>query len=99
MGKRENRVETHLNDEIEKLGGVTKKWKSPMNAGVQDRIVILPGGIIIFAEVKADDCGESTGQVRNRKTLTALGCDCRVLYGMYGVNHFIDECRRRVGRG
>lgn len=42
MGVRENKVETYLNDEVESVGGMTRKWVSPGRDGVPDRIVIIP---------------------------------------------------------
>ena len=98
MGKRENKIETLLNSEIEKLGGKTYKWKSPQNAGVSDRIVILPFVGIMFAEVKTDDGKESPIQKRVRAELVALKCECRVIYGEYGVKTFIAELKGRLGR-
>jgi len=42
MGVRERRVENYLDDEVTKLGGITRKWISPGRDGVPDRIVINP---------------------------------------------------------
>jgi len=35
------------------LGGKAYKWVSPAHIGVADRIVVLPGGVVWFVEVKA----------------------------------------------
>ena len=41
MGKRENKVETYLNEQVELIGGITRKWVSPGHSGVPDQIVIM----------------------------------------------------------
>lgn len=59
---REAEIEKILVCEVKKLGGRAYKWVSPGNAGVPDRIVILPGlPVPAFVELKT--C---------RGTLTAL---------------------------
>ena len=51
---RERDVEKVLVDEVRRLGGRAYKWTSPGNAGVPDRMVIMPGHRPIFVELKAD---------------------------------------------
>jgi hypothetical protein len=48
----EKEVEKLLHVEITKLGGTTRKWVAPGRAGVPDRIVFLPTGVIKFVELK-----------------------------------------------
>lgn len=50
---RESQVENRLKFEIEKIGGMALKFVSPGMAGVPDRIVLLLGGRVVFAEIKA----------------------------------------------
>ena len=42
MGVRENKVEKYLDEMIQSIGGITRKWVSPGRDGVPDRIVIVP---------------------------------------------------------
>ena len=49
---KERDIEVLLRDGVKQLGGKAYKWVSPGNAGVPDRIVILPGGKVIFVELK-----------------------------------------------
>jgi hypothetical protein len=51
--RKERDVEKKLIKSIEQAGGLCLKFVSPGNAGVPDRIVLLPGGKIRFVEVKA----------------------------------------------
>lgn len=50
---KEYAVEKHLVQKTQECGGICLKFISPGIAGVPDRIVILPGGKIGFAEMKA----------------------------------------------
>lgn len=49
----ESSVEKYLVEQIRLHGGLCWKWVCPGHAGVPDRIVLLPGGRIIFVETKA----------------------------------------------
>ena len=51
-GMLEKDIEKILISEIKKLGGKAYKFISPGNSGVPDRIVVLPGGKIMFVELK-----------------------------------------------
>ncbi len=51
--ERENLIEKHLVAEVKKAGGVAFKFVSPGRRSVPDRIVLLPGGRIIFVECKS----------------------------------------------
>ena len=61
---------------IKNLGGKAYKWVSPGTRGVPDRIAILPGGRIIFIEVKRPGLsgGLSAQQKKVAEKLTKLGC-------------------------
>lgn len=49
----EKNIEQYLVKKVRETGGKAYKFVSPGNAGVPDRIVILPSGRIIFVELKA----------------------------------------------
>ena len=59
---KESEIEGRLRDGVKRLGGKAFKFVSPGNAGVPDRLVVLPGGKIIFAELKTDTGKVSTIQ-------------------------------------
>lgn len=48
----EKEIEKILVQEVKKLGGRAYKWVSPGNNGVPDRIIIFPGQMPIFTELK-----------------------------------------------
>lgn len=88
---RERDVERRLEEGVHKLGGRTYKWVSPGNAGVPDRIVFLPDGRVIFAELKTDTGELSARQKLQILRLKKLGNDVRVLKGKDDVNAFLKE--------
>lgn len=87
----EKEVEKFLVREVKKLGGISFKFISPGNAGVPDRIVILPNGRVVFAELKTDKGKLTKLQEVQIKKISDLGADARVLRGIEGVKEFINE--------
>ncbi len=70
---RERQIEQALIRAVRKHGGICPKWVSPGMDGVPDRIILLPGGRIAFAEMKAP--GKRTRPLQNVRIrkLRALG--------------------------
>lgn len=57
------------------------KFTSPGRRNVPDRICVLPGGRIVFVELKAPGKKPTAGQAREHQRLRDLGqqvdvCDC-----------------------
>tara|TARA_R110000737_G_scaffold230712_2_gene244219 strand:- start:3125 stop:3508 length:384 start_codon:yes stop_codon:yes gene_type:complete len=94
MGVRENKVEKYLDKEVQKLGGITRKWVSPGRDGVPDRIVIIKGKVF-FVEVKTTDGKLSDVQCRECNRLDKAGADVTVVYGDDGVDWFIARVRSK----
>lgn len=46
-------IEHHLTVMVKAKGGIAAKFVSPSFAGMPDRLVLLPGGVCAFAELKA----------------------------------------------
>ena len=85
----EKEVEKYLRDQIEKMGGMCLKFISPGNAGVPDRIVLLPGGRVWFIEIKTDK-----GRVRPlqrwwQRRLRDVGIPSRIIKGRTEAEVFI----------
>lgn len=58
MDKLERDIERALVGMVKRHGGLCLKWVCPGWSGVPDRIILLPGGRIIFAETKRPKGGE-----------------------------------------
>lgn len=72
---REAGIERKIVSAIKSKGGLCLKWVSPGFTGVPDRIAILPGGRVLFIEVKKPGTGRlSSRQKRVGDLLRALGC-------------------------
>lgn len=97
MGARENKVEKYLDDQVKKLGGITRKWVSPGRSGVPDRIVIVDGEVV-FVEVKTTDGKMSARQIRECQQLNDAEVQTSVVYGHIGVDEFIGYLRTRNSR-
>lgn len=70
---REKIIENKLKNTIKEKGGLCLKFVSPGFDGVPDRIILLPGGIIAFAELKAPGKKLHPLQERRKRQLESLG--------------------------
>lgn len=93
---KESQLEGRLIRGIRAMGGKAYKFVSPGNIGVPDRLVILPGGQILFAELKADGGRLSAGQLMQIKELRRLGAEVYKVWGVPGVDSFLGMCREKI---
>lgn len=87
----ESNIEKRLVRGVRQLGGEAYKFISPGRSGVPDRIVILPEGQILFAELKTETGRLSPAQLRQVTRMRELGARVVVLYGMDDVTRFLEE--------
>lgn len=90
---REAEIEKRLRNGIRQIGGRCYKFVSPGNAGVPDRIVVLPGGKIVFVELKTETGRLSPLQHIQITRLRDLNADVRVLKALSAVNQFLEEMK------
>lgn len=57
MTERERDIERALVGMVKRNGGLCLKWVCPGWSGVPDRIILLPGGRVLFAETKRPQGG------------------------------------------
>lgn len=88
-------IENYLDKEVKKLGGITRKWVCPGHRGVTDRIVFLRG-IVKFVEAKTCDGKLEPHQEREIDRLIKQGADVRVVYGIVGVDNFIEDLKCQI---
>ena len=77
---RESAVEAVFAKRVRDLGGLSFKF-APIVAGNPDRIVMLPGGVIRFVELKADDGALRPDQVLWHRRALELGTAVEVVTG------------------
>lgn len=93
---RESDLEARLVRGVKSVGGQAYKFVSPGSVGVPDRIVVLPGGKIIFVELKADGGRLSQMQVYRIAQLRGLGADVQVVKGAEDVKKFLQRLREVI---
>ena len=93
----EKDIEKFLVKEVKKLGGLCYKWVSPGNAGVPDRIVLIPNRPVMFVELKTDTGKLSRLQEIQIKKLKAITEHVYVLKGLEEVRDFIESCKKKSG--
>ncbi len=71
---RESELEEKFREMVKQAGGKAYKFVSPGNAGVPDRIVILPEGRICFVELKKKGETPRKLQEHRKRELETLGC-------------------------
>ena len=91
---KESKIEKRFRLAVERIGGKAPKWVSPGNRGVPDRIVILPGGRVVFVELKAPGKQLQPLQRKWMKTLRSLGHQVYKIDSEEDIERFIQEvCR------
>ena len=70
---KESIIEARLRKAVERAGGKCMKWVCPGHTGVPDRIIIMPGGRVYFAETKAPGEKERARQEYVQRKLKELG--------------------------
>lgn len=80
---------------VEQLGGLCLKWVCPGWAGVPDRIILLPGGRVMFVETKRPKGGRTAALQRYWSgKLCALGFEhywVRTQDDIYDLRERIEE--------
>lgn len=72
---KESTIEARLRKAVERAGGRCLKWVSPGHTGVPDRIILMPGGRVYFAETKAPGKKERARQEYVQRKMRELGCE------------------------
>ena len=93
----EREVEKRLIRPIKALGGRCLKFETPGFTGVPDRIILLPGGRVVFVETKQPGKKERARQVYVHGLLRALGFTVySTIDSAAKVAAIIEDCRRLV---
>jgi hypothetical protein len=87
----EKTLERRFNRECKKRGALPLKFVSPGVRGVMDRIVLIPGGKVVFVEMK--DEGETLEPLQEKRAseFRALGHTVYCLDSVTAINDFIQE--------
>jgi hypothetical protein len=74
----EKSIENVLREEVERQGGMCLKWTCPGHRGVPDRVILFPGGIIAFVELKRPGAKVKAGGLQEwwREKIQSFGFPC-----------------------
>lgn len=89
--QRENTIERALVRAVEARGGKARKFVSPGWRGAPDRIVMMPGGQVVFVEVKRPGGRASPLQAHRLRELEVLGFEARVIASRGDLARFLEE--------
>ena len=87
----EKLLESYLVAEVKKLGGWAIKLLSGLVTGLPDRLVLMPGGVVAFVEVKTTGKKIKAIQAIRAKALRSLGFRVELLDSKEGINIFINS--------
>lgn len=90
---REAEIEARLVRGVKEAGGLCYKFVSPGNPGVPDRLILLPGGRILFVELKTPGGKLSNIQSWRIQEMRERDADVRVWKGLEPVRAFLKEIR------
>lgn len=89
----EKEVEKYLKTNIERIGGKCLKFNSPGNNGVPDRLVLLPGSVSFFVELKRP--GEKPRKLQEKviRDFRSLGHTVFVISSKEGVDLMFESLK------
>ena len=87
---RERDVEQKLRSEVEKRGGRCFKFLSSVS-GVPDRLLLLPGGLVFFVELKKKGEKPRKLQEVQMRKIRELGFRVRVVDSEQGIQELMRE--------
>lgn len=87
---RERDIERYLDAQVRRVGGTTRKVRFIGRRGAPDRVVMLPGGRLVWVELKRPGEKPEAHQLREHARLAALGQVVAVIDSYAGVENFIN---------
>ena len=88
---REKIIEQKLTLMVKRQGGIAVKFVSPSFAGMPDRLVLLPDGLIAFVELKAPGKRPRPLQEARHRLLRSLGFKVYVIDKPELIGGMVDE--------
>lgn len=87
----EKAVERYLTARTKELGGISLKFASSTQTGYPDRIVILPGGVYGWCELKSKGKNPTPLQCDRINRLRGLGHPARVCDSREKVDQYLND--------
>lgn len=86
----EKQIERAFVKAVKAAGGLALKFVSPGRVGVPDRIVLIPGGRIVFAEIKRPGERLRKSQETACREIRAKGAPVHVIRSGADIQQFCD---------
>ena len=83
---RESQIEDYLYKQTLAFGGVIRKVQWVGRRGAPDRVVMLPGGKLLWIELKAPGKKPEPHQVREHERMARVGQIVQIIDSMEAVN-------------
>lgn len=93
----EKYIERQFADHCKKLGWLCLKYYNPITSGYPDRIIIMPGGRVAFAEIKTRGKHAAALQRIRMEELHGMGVPARVIDSMEAAEKFITDLKNEKG--
>ncbi len=93
---RERDVESRLVSSLKKIGLPCLKFDPTNHIGMPDRLVLLPGGKVMWVEVKTDSGHLEEIQKLRHRELENLGHTIRVVWSTEDVDSLIEEIKEAL---
>ncbi len=87
----EKAIEAYLVRKVKAAGGICLKYSSASITGYPDRIVMLPGGIVIWVELKSKGQHPEKRQTIRIGELRAIGQRVEVIDSKEGVDSLLEK--------
>lgn len=89
----EKSIENVLRKAVEAEGGLCLKWVCPGHRGVPDRMILFPGGIIAFVELKRPGAKVKAGGLQEwwKQKLESLGFQCLEVSDEFYARHLAKQ--------
>ena len=91
----EKTLEARLQKEIKKRGGMALKLLSQLHRGLPDRLILMPGGLTVFVEMKSTGQKPTKLQAHCHQQLEQLGFTVWVVDSTESLN-LVLECIDQV---
>lgn len=95
----EKNVESYLRIKVRQMGGKAYKFVSPGNAGVPDRLVVIPGCEMFFVELKATGGKTTELQEARIAELDRLGQTVFIADSKEGIDEILASAQRARQNG
>ena len=100
MAVREREIEGYLRRRVEQAGGRCVKFIPDVDNGMPDRVVMLPGGVLLWVETKKPKGGKvSSLQREQHRRLRALGQRVEVVWTKEDADALLSELTPAAPQG